>query len=161
MGSLNKLLADLDALDKPNLPQVEASKLLPKKLISSEQLLADLEAIAPSPPQNHHQKDPNSKPKSPNLDNLLSQVKSTFEQQELAQKQAKELELSQQKLLAQKQALQAKVELKTKAEEWLNKLETLSTEGIWFTAFAQNYPSVLEAAMDYLEASEKASRPLS
>lgn len=35
-----------------------------------------------------------------------------------------------------------------KAQQWLNKLDPLSGEGIWFAELAKHYPSALDAAID-------------
>ncbi len=37
-----------------------------------------------------------------------------------------------------------------RAKAWLQALDPLSAEGIWFQEFAKHYPSELEAAVDYL-----------
>jgi hypothetical protein len=34
---------------------------------------------------------------------------------------------------------------------WLEKLDPLSSEGLWFEKFAEKYSSQLEAALDYLQ----------
>jgi hypothetical protein len=72
------------------------------------------------------------------IDNLLTEVKNDFEEKDKAlESQKKEQEV-------------LKLEdLRKKAKEWLDKLEPLSQEGIWFEKFAQNYQSQLDAAMDY------------
>ena len=162
MDSLDKLLADLDAVDQSKKTKIEPAQLPKKQLISTEKLLSDLDAI--DLPKANHQQIPVFHPKviatesrDTNLESLLSQVKSDAEQKKLAAKQAEELQLQQQQLAFKKQEEKRKAARKRQAEEWLKTLEPLSTEGIWFTDFAKNYLSSLEAAIDYLEASERAS----
>ncbi|AFY37979.1 hypothetical protein Lepto7376_1645 [[Leptolyngbya] sp. PCC 7376] len=41
-----------------------------------------------------------------------------------------------------------------KAEQWLQALDPISNEGMWFYEFAEAYKSPLDAAMDYLMALE-------
>ena len=38
-----------------------------------------------------------------------------------------------------------------RAKAWLEKLDRLSAEGMWFTEFAKHYDSELAAAVDYLQ----------
>ncbi|MEM9214591.1 MAG: hypothetical protein AAGD25_09615 [Cyanobacteria bacterium P01_F01_bin.150] len=51
---------------------------------------------------------------------------------------------------------QRKAELLKKAEIWLKGLDPNSDEGFWFESFAVNYPSKLDAALDYLDAMDRA-----
>ena len=53
----------------------------------------------------------------------------------------------------QQQALQQR--LTARAQAWLAKLDPLSTEGLWFTEFAKNYPSPLLAAMELLQCQDQ------
>jgi DNA repair exonuclease SbcCD ATPase subunit len=73
------------------------------------------------------------------IDNLLIEVKNDFEEKEKALESLKK----------EQQALKLE-ELRKKAKEWLDKLEPLSQEGIWFEKFAESYQSNLDAAIDYL-----------
>ncbi|OKH17485.1 salt stress protein, Slr1339 family [[Limnothrix rosea] IAM M-220] len=52
----------------------------------------------------------------------------------------------------QKQAQQKRI--RQKAEQWLQNLDPISNEGMWFYEFAETYESRLDAAMDYLMALE-------
>lgn len=63
--------------------------------------------------------------------------------------------MHQQQLAAQQQAEAIRKRRERQAKQWLKELDPLTTEGIWFTDFARNYSSLLEAAIDYLEASER------
>lgn len=77
------------------------------------------------------------------IDRLLDVVKADYQQQDKAEEIKKQQELQQIK--------QQKVEaLKNQAIAWLQNLDPLSSEGIWFESFAEKYPSKLEAAIDYL-----------
>lgn len=157
MNSLDKFLADLDAVDQPEYRNINKSK--PENQGSSkEQLLADLAAIDQPREnnQNAYQAKINlPKSKDPNLETLLSQVKLDYEQKELAELEEKEFVLYQQQLAIQKQEEANKKRREKQAQKWLRALDPLTTEGIWFTDFARNYPSVLEAAIDYLAALER------
>ena len=152
MDSLDKLLADLDAVDHPkpsNLGQAQSDKLL-----------AALAALDQSrdKPQSTEQSSPKSslsKSKDPHLETLLSQIKLSYEQKELEEQQEKQILFHQQQLAAQQQAEAKRKRQERQAQQWLKELDPLTTEGIWFTGFARNYPSLLEAAIDYLEASER------
>lgn len=55
---------------------------------------------------------------------------------------------------AEKQKQQAQKRIRAKAENWLNNLDPMSNEGLWFYDFATGYESPLAAAMDYLMALE-------
>ena len=152
MDSLDKLLADLNAVDQPkpsNLDQAQTDKLL-----------AALAAINQSRenPQSTDQSSPkssSSKAKDPHLETLLSQLKLGYEQQELEEQKKKQVLLHQQQLAAQQQSEAIRKRRERQAKQWLKELDPLTTEGIWFTDFARNYSSLLEAVIDYLEASER------
>ncbi|MEO1186065.1 MAG: hypothetical protein AAFX46_15925, partial [Cyanobacteria bacterium J06636_27] len=65
-------------------------------------------------------------------------------------------EIQKQQAIAEERIRQEKIKakkleaLKGQAQEWLEKLEPLSPEGMWFESFAKSYPSKLEAAIEYL-----------
>jgi hypothetical protein len=97
-----------------------------------------------------------SKPPNPvvtnAIDDLLSQVQADRIQQvqaETIQEDVKSKRLQQ--LKVQRQELS-----RSNAEKWLNSLSLQSEEGRWFEEFACNYESLLDAAIDYLEALEEA-----
>ncbi|KYC40431.1 hypothetical protein WA1_26860 [Scytonema hofmannii PCC 7110] len=123
---------------------------------SIEKLLAELKANYEQPKPEQSQQVitksisvPLSKSASP-IDNLLEQVKTEFEQKDLA------LELQRQEQLEQERIRLLEIEakkieaLKKQAQDWLDKLDPYSPEGLWFERFAETYPSKLEAAIDYL-----------
>lgn len=85
------------------------------------------------------------------IDNLLSEVKADFVEQDAAEELKKQQELEQEKI-RQAQLKAQKLELLNKeAKEWLSKLDQFSPEGLWFERFAEAYPSKLEAAVEYLQ----------
>lgn len=103
------------------------------------------------------------------IEGLLDQVKSEYDgrdrlaaeeqaQQQalLEQQQREQAQAKQQRLEALK--AQRRVELRSRAQEWLTQLKPKSTEGQWFAEFACNYETPLEAAIDYLEALESVNR---
>lgn len=114
-------------------------------------------------------------------DNLLEQLKAEFaeqEQQEAAlrqqqlqaeqklqerelreaqfrerqERERQEQQLREQQLREQQKQERKRQALKQEAEVWLKKLHPNTEEGRWFTEFSYNYPSKLEAAIDYLAA---------
>jgi hypothetical protein len=114
-----------------------------------DKLLAGIQPVPSSPT-------PINKPSSPvvtsSIDDLLSQVKVDQVQQvqaETIQEEEKSKRLQQLKI--QRQALS-----RSNAQKWLNSLSFESEEGRWFEEFACNYESLLDAAIDYLEALEEA-----
>ncbi len=112
---------------------------------SIDKLLAALDAVdnqkvncdRPQPP-------PTVPAKSNDIDALLNRVKRDFEQKELVEVQTEKIKL-------QQQQQQKKVNLERTARQWLKNLDPLSGEGLWFTDFARNFSSPLEAAIAYLE----------
>ena len=91
--------------------------------------------------------------KADGIDNLLAEVKQDFEEKELLEKQQKQQELEQEKVRQEEVKAKQVEAAKKQAQQWLDKLEPLSPEGLWFETFAKSYPSKLEAAIDYLTAS--------
>lgn len=89
-------------------------------------------------------------PTSP-IDSLLAQVKADYQQHD----QAEELKRQQQFQEEQRKQEQIKQQefeaVKIKAIAWIEKLDPLSSEGIWFESFAKTYSSKLAAAIDYLQ----------
>jgi hypothetical protein len=53
-------------------------------------------------------------------------------------------------LLRQQQQAQQQQSM-AQAKAWLEELDPLSSEGLWFTEFAKKYPSPLLAAMELLQ----------
>lgn len=53
---------------------------------------------------------------------------------------------------AERRRQERRKRLERMARQWLDNLDPLSEEGLWFEEFAYAYPSKLEAAIDYLEA---------
>lgn len=94
-------------------------------------------------------------PKSASLiDNLLAEVKADFEQKDLAREMQRQQELQQEQIGQEKLRAKKQEAVKKQAKDWLAKLDPLSSEGLWFERFAETYPSKLEAAVEYLQASE-------
>jgi hypothetical protein len=114
MDSIDKLLADLDAIDNPKVNPDRVPKSLPNSA------------------------------KSNDIEELLNRVKRDFEQKEL-------VELQTEKVKLQQEQQQKKANLEKTARQWLKNLDPLSGEGLWFTDFARNFSSPLEAAIAYLE----------
>jgi hypothetical protein len=112
---------------------------------SIDKLLAALEAV--DNPKVNPDRVPKSLPnsaKSNDIDALLNRVKRDFEQKEFVELQAEKVKLHQEQQ-------QKKANLEKTARQWLKNLDPLSGEGLWFTDFARNFSSPLEAAIAYLE----------
>ncbi|MBJ7900465.1 MAG: hypothetical protein GC158_11230 [Cyanobacteria bacterium RI_101] len=62
-----------------------------------------------------------------------------------AKKQSLEPELD---CLAPRKKADNSAKIAQKAQQWLNELDPLSGEGIWFAELAKHYPSALDAAID-------------
>ncbi len=114
---------------------------------SIDKLLAELDAIDNSQPISQGDRVPKSSShaaKSNDIEELLNRVKRDFEQKELIEVQTEKIKL-------QQQQQHQKANLERQAQEWLKNLDPLSGEGLWFTDFARNFSSPLEAAIAYLE----------
>jgi hypothetical protein len=112
---------------------------------SIDKLLAALDAVDnPKVNRDRPQPPPTVPAKSNDIDALLNRVKRDFEQKELVEVQTEKIKL-------QQQQQQKKVNLERTARQWLKNLDPLSGEGLWFTDFARNFSSPLEAAIAYLE----------
>ena len=84
------------------------------------------------------------------IDNILAEVKQDIEEKQVLEQQQKQQELEEERIRQEKLKANQLEALKAQAQQWLQKLEPLSTEGMWFETFAQSYPSKLEAAIEYL-----------
>lgn len=91
-------------------------------------------------------------PKSQSIiDSILAEVKADVEAQEAVEKLQRQQELEQARIQQETiKAQQLKV-LQAQAQEWLEKLDPFSPEGLWFERFAEGYPSKLAAAVEYLQ----------
>lgn len=110
---------------------------------SIDKLLAALDAVD-NPKENRVPKSLPNPGKSNDIEELLNRVKRDFEQKEL-------VELQTEKVKLQQEQQQKKANLEKTARQWLKNLDPLSSEGLWFTDFARNFSSPLEAAIAYLE----------
>ncbi|MFM7574166.1 MAG: salt stress protein, Slr1339 family [Snowella sp.] len=112
---------------------------------SIDKLLAALDAV--DNPKENRDRVPKSLPnpgKSNDIEELLNRVKRDFEQKEL-------VEIQTEKIKSNQEQQQKKANLERTAKQWLKNLDPLSGEGLWFTDFARNFSSPLEAAIAYLE----------
>lgn len=113
------------------------------------------EAQQPKPKQQNFIPNPSfttSIPQSdPLINSVLEEVKADFIALEEAKKIQQQQELEQEKIRQAKLKEKQLKALKKQAQDWLNKLDPLSTEGLWFERFAEGYPSKLEAAIEYLQ----------
>ncbi|WP_044291393.1 salt stress protein, Slr1339 family [Rivularia sp. PCC 7116] len=88
------------------------------------------------------------------IDNILAEIKQETEEKQLLEEQQKQQKLEEERIEKEKIKANNLEALKRKAQDWLNKLEPLSPEGIWFESFSKNYPSKLEAAIEYLNSEQ-------
>lgn len=88
------------------------------------------------------------------IDNILAEVKQDIEEKQLLEEQQKQQEIEQERIRQEKIKVLQLEALQKQAQEWLQKLEPLSTEGMWFESFAQSYPTKLEAAIEYLNSEQ-------
>lgn len=129
----------MDPIDQL-LAQLKAEYQEPAKVEKPRQQKLEAEPLRQPPPK-----------QAPFIDSLLAQLKAEYEEQDraeelLRQEQLKAEQLRQQQL--QQQQLEA---LTRRAKAWLENLDPLSSEGIWFEKFAEKYSSKLAAAIDYLQ----------
>lgn len=75
-----------------------------------------------------------------------------LEQERLEQERQRQLKVQRQEQERLEQ--QRRLALERQAYAWLEQLDPLSGEGLWFGRFAENYPSQVEAAIDYLAAEQ-------
>ncbi len=173
MESIDDLLAQVKAELEPD------QKQPPKPAYFVTE--ADLKTPSPiSPGSSSYSSSSNFVDPKP-TDDLLSQLKTEFVEKEhqeatLRQQQLREEQQHQERQLQQAQLQQhqerdrqeqqsretqlreqqkqerKRQALKKEAEVWLKKLHLNTEEGRWFEEFSYNYPSKLEAAIDYLSA---------
>lgn len=156
MDSIDKLLAQIKAESqeptvKPHLPNpVTTNDAAIDSLL--EQVEGDRKP--PTTPQSANIK--RSQPASDSaLDSLLSQVKADYQAQDKIEAQQKQQQIQAQQLQQQQQRQKQLEALKVQAQAWLEKLDPLSSEGLWFERFAEGYPTKLAAAIEYLQDSHQ------
>lgn len=130
MDSIDKLLAQLKAEYDPvkSAPELQQPKpdVVPQ--------------FIPSPPKSQSI-----------IDNILAEVKADVEAQAAAEELQKQQELEQERIRQEKIKAQQLEVLQKQAQEWLEKLDPFSPEGLWFERFAEGYSSKLAAAIEYLQ----------
>jgi len=85
------------------------------------------------------------------MDNLLAEVQADIAAEDAAEELRKQQELEQERLRQEQIKAKQREALKQQAQNWLEKLDPFSPEGLWFERFAESYPSKLEAAIEYLQ----------
>jgi hypothetical protein len=86
------------------------------------------------------------------------QEQRAIELQQQCQKQKRQRQEQERQLRWQQLQAQRRATLAEQAQEWLKRLNTKSSEGLWFEEFACSYASRLEAAIDYLEALQQVNQ---
>jgi hypothetical protein len=93
-------------------------------------------------------------------DNYLDSFKAQYQNKQTQQKDREKSNYNQnkQEIIVREQQKQLKrKQLTRQAEQWLAKLDPLSSEGMWFNQLAESYPSRLEAAISYLSTIEQSN----
>ena len=157
MDSIDKLLAQIkaeykesDRQEQPKKQQIPVQPIEqppPQTESSLDSLLNELEAKQGQIKQQTSKAPKNEAP----LNSLLSDIKADYEGRDRAEEQVRQEQLKAEELRKQKLKQQELEVLQQQATTWLKKLEPLSTEGLWFEKFAENYSSKLEAAIVYLQ----------
>ncbi len=83
---------------------------------------------------------------------LLVELKAEVEEKQKEEELKRQQQLKEEQLRQERIKQQQRQALTKEAQEWLKKLNIRSAEGLWFEEFAYDYPSKLEAAIDYLQA---------
>ena len=152
MDSIDKLLAQIKAeyqeSDKPEPPKKQQP--IPKKEAALDSLLNEFEAAEPINKQSSQFNQPPSKNVA-SINSLLSDLKADYEAQDRAEEQLRLEEFKAEKQRQQQLKQQKSEKLQRNAIAWLKQLDPLSSEGLWFEKFAENYSSKLEAAIAYLQ----------
>lgn len=152
MDAIDKLLSQIKADDgepaKIAKPQPKTPSFQPISDINS--LLAEVHADLAKPVTTKSLKND-----SPVIDDILSQVKASYKEQDQERSplalHSVQSQLKQQQLQAEQ--LEQIETLKLRAKAWLKQLDPLSTEGLWFERFAEGYSTKLAAAINYLQES--------
>ena len=136
MNEIDKLLQEVTAeyQEQSETPQTEPTQQPPTQSIPAKPISPINIAVSPST--------------NTGVDDLVADLKQTYQEQDRQQEIAK-----QQEIKRQQQKRQATLEKSAKA--WLKKLDPHSDEGLWFTEFAYAYDSQLAAAIDYLSAMQE------
>jgi hypothetical protein len=143
MDEIDKLLKDLkqeysenqQKTQPPNPPSIKPNSSNPSLSLSSTGITPSQKSISKS---------------NSGVDKLLDDVKADFQQQDLAEELQRQEETEAEKNRQEKIKLKQKQTLEKQAKTWLEQLEPLSQEGLWFEKFAEGYPSKLEAAIAYI-----------
>lgn len=145
MDSIDKLLSELKAeYQQPANSQVEKNEEVEIKEVKKAKKIK-LDSSSPS-----SSLFASSPAKGDAIDNLLAEVKQDFQQKQLLEEQEKQQELEKERIRQEELKAKKLEAVKNQAQQWLEKLEPLSPEGLWFESFAKSYPSKLEAAIEYL-----------
>ncbi len=145
MDSIDKILSELQAEYQQSANSQSGKTEEVKKVKQVKKVKLDS-----SPPSSLF----TSSSKGDVIDNILAEVKQDIEEKEVLEEQQKQQELEEERIRQEKIKAKQLEALKAQAQQWLQKLEPLSTEGMWFETFAKSYPSKLEAAIEYLSSEQ-------
>ncbi len=117
------------------------------------QVKAECDRETPTPTPNKPTPSPSPTPQRKDLtDRLLDEVRDEFADRDRAAAIAAQARQKRQQQQEEERHRQQRQQFAKQAQLWLQNLEPLSTEGIWFEEFASSYPTKIEAAIDYLQA---------
>ena len=155
MDSIDKLLAQIktesqEPKAQPNLPNL----VTPIGETAIDRLLEQVKGDDRKPTTESKsqsvQRSPSPKSDSA-IDSLLTQLQAEYQQQDKVEAQQQQQQLQAEQLQQQQQRQKQLETLRVQAQAWLEQLEPLSTEGLWFERFAEGYTTKLEAAISYLQ----------
>jgi hypothetical protein len=155
MDSIDKLLAQIKAESQEPIAQPNLSNLgTPIGETAIDRLLQQVKGDDRQPPTEPKSQDVQRSPslKSDSaIDSVLTQLQAEYQQQDKVAAQQQQQQLQAEQFQQQQQRQKQLDTLKVQAQAWLEQLEPLSTEGLWFERFAEAYTTKLEAAISYLQ----------
>ncbi|NEO30105.1 MAG: hypothetical protein F6K36_06600 [Symploca sp. SIO3C6] len=149
MESIDELLTQISAEYKG---KEQAQRPIPKPLPEQEQLHSTVPQTTTS--QTH---DRGRSFGSSVEDKLLVELQAEFEEIDRVEQLKTEQYQREKKRTEEQRIIKQREALIQPAKQWLKSLDVSSQEGLWFEEFAYNYPTKLEAAIDYLQALGKSS----
>lgn len=90
--------------------------------------------------------------RAPSVERSLREVSAELVRERAEAEQRALQEQAKQRQAEQQARARLEQERRERASAWLAKLDRYSNEGMWFHEFAYRYPSLLDAALDYLDA---------
>ncbi len=144
MDSIERLLSEIKAeyegKEKPPQPKPQAP--LPAEPIRQLSIAAPADVFSKAP-------DNFALPKE---ESLIAELRAEYEEKARAEELKRQEAIAEERRRQQQLLQQQQEALNKQARAWLQALDPLSEEGLWFEELAGKYPSRIEAAIDYLQA---------